>query len=182
MCTDRSTLTEVPSQVSNHFAHLSSSSCRCVETPLSSIVSQSKHNLRNNARKRCIKRVFKGIHYRFQKDVRYRDAQLKTDRTEKKCLEMDELAQKDFTYRPSTEEFERSQKTWSISLNTSGRNAPMKLRSDFSEAVTKMHRLHRESVEERPAPIPFFQYQKGHSSSSSSSTSWRQWNEHWWSS
>ena len=55
---------------------------------------------------------------------------------------MDELAQKDFTYRPSPEEFERYEKTWSISLNTSGRNAPMKLRSDFSEAVTKMHRLH----------------------------------------
>ena len=48
MSTDKSTLTQVPSQVSNHFAHLSSSSCRCVETPLSSIVSQSKHNLRTN--------------------------------------------------------------------------------------------------------------------------------------
>ena len=66
---------------------------------------------------------------------------------------MDELAQKDFTYRPSLEEFERHKKTWSISLNTSGRNAPMKLRSDFSEAVTKMHRQQRESGEERPAPI-----------------------------
>ena len=32
----------MPSHVSNHFAHLSSSSCRCVETPLSSIVSQRK--------------------------------------------------------------------------------------------------------------------------------------------
>ena len=42
----RSTLTEVPSQVSNHFAWLSSSWCRRVETPLSSIVSQSKQNLR----------------------------------------------------------------------------------------------------------------------------------------
>ena len=38
----QSTLTQVPSQVSNHFAHLPSSSCRCVETPLSSIVSQRK--------------------------------------------------------------------------------------------------------------------------------------------
>ena len=35
-----------------------------------------------------------------------------------------------------------------------------KLRSDFSEALTKMHRLHRVSGEERLAPIPFFQYQK----------------------
>ena len=48
MSTDKSTLTQVPSQVSNHFAHLFSSSCRCVETPLSSIVSQSKQNLRNH--------------------------------------------------------------------------------------------------------------------------------------
>ena len=46
---------------------------------------------------------------------------------------MDEVAQKDFTYRLSSEEYERYKKTWSISLNTSGRNAPMKLRSDFSE-------------------------------------------------
>ena len=68
---------------------------------------------------------------------------------------MDEMAQKDFTYRRSTEEFERYKKTLTISLNTFDRNAPMNLRSNFSEAVTKMHRLHRESGEERLAPIPF---------------------------
>ena len=62
------------------------------------------------------RRVLKGIHDRFQKDFRYRDAQLKTDRTEEKCIEMDELAHKDFTYRPSTEEFERCQKKTGISL------------------------------------------------------------------
>ena len=61
---------------------------------------------------------------------------------------MDDVAQKDFTYRPSTEEFERYKKNWYISLNTSGRNAPMKLRSDFREALTNMRRLHRESGEE----------------------------------
>ena len=91
------------------------------------------------------KRVKKEIHDRFQKDLRYRDAQLKADRIEEKCIEMDELAQKDFTYRPSSEEFERFQKNWYITLNKSGRNAPMKLRSDFQEALTKMHCLHRES-------------------------------------
>ena len=58
----------------------------------------------------------------------------------------------------------------------------MKLRSDFRTAFTNMHRLHRESGEERPEPIPHYQYQRWHSSSSSSSTSWWQWNEHWWSS
>ena len=69
---------------------------------------------------------------------------------------MDEVAQKDFTYRMSSDEYLRYKKNLWISLDTSGRNAPMKLRSDFSETLTKLHRLHRESGEERPAPIPFF--------------------------
>ena len=119
---------------------------------------QKEHFIAHNARKRRINKGFEGIHDRFQKDLRFRDSQLKIDRTEAKCIKM----------------------TWSISLNTSARNAPMKLRSDFSEALTKMHRLHRGSGEERLAPIPSCQYQKWHSSSSSSSTSWWQWNDHWW--
>ena len=53
------------------------------------------------------KRILKGIHDRFQKDSIFRDSQLRIGWTEEKCIEMDELAQKDFTYRPSTEEFER---------------------------------------------------------------------------
>ena len=69
-----------------------------------------------------------------------------------------------------------------FTLNKSGRNATMKLRSDFREALTNMHRVHRESGEELPEQIPLYQYQRWHSSSSSSSTSWWQWNEHWWSS
>ena len=73
---------------------------------------------------------------------------LRIDRTEAKSIQMDEVAQKNFTHRLSSEEYERYKKTWSISLNTSGRNAPRKLRSDFSEEFTKMHRLHRESGEE----------------------------------
>ena len=146
------------------------------------IEAQREHFIAHNARKRCIKKGFQGIHDRFQKDLRFRDSQLKVDRTEAKCIEMDALAQKDFTYRPAPKEYERYRKTWCISLNTSGRNAPMKLRSDFNEAFTKMHHLHRESGEERLAPIPFYQYRKWHSSSSSSSTSWWQGNDHWWSS
>ena len=57
------------------------------------------------------------------------------------------------------------------SLNTSGKIGPMRDRSDFNEALTKLHRLHRESGEERLAPIPYWQYQKWHPSSSSKSTS-----------
>ena len=39
----------------------------------------------------------------------------------------------------------------------------MKLRIDFRTAVTIMNRLHRESGEERPEPILFYQYQRWHS-------------------
>ena len=132
--------------------------------------------------KRSIIKNFKGIHDRFQKDLRrYRDSQLRNGWTEEKRIEMDELAQKDFTYRPSSEAFERYQTNWNISLNTSGRHALMNLRSHFREALTNMHRLHRDSGEERPESIPFHQYQRWHFSSSSS-TSWWQWNENWWNS
>ena len=143
---------------------------------------QKEHFIAHNARRRCLKKKFEGIHDRFQRDSTYRDSQLKIGWTEEKCIEMDKLAQENHSYCPSSEEFERYQKNWYITLNKSGRNAPMKLRSDFREALTNMHRLHRESGEERPEPIPLYQYQRWHSSSSSSSTSWWQWNEHWWSS
>ena len=52
---------------------------------------------------------------------------------------------------------ERYQKHWYLTLNKWGKNAPMRLRSDFRTAVTIMNRLHRESGEERPKPIPFQQ-------------------------
>ena len=113
----------------------------------------------------------KSIMWPTTRDPVFRDSQLKIGWTEEKCIEMDELAQKSFTYRPSSEECEEYQKNLKISLNKSGKNAPMRLRSDFREALTNMHLLHRESGEERPEPIPFHQYQRWHSSSSSSSSS-----------
>ena len=121
---------------------------------------QKEHFIVQKLRKRCIKKGFEGIHDRFQKDFKFRDSQLELDRTEEKCIKMDEVTQKDFFYRLSSEQYERFKKIWSISLSTYDRNAPMKLRSDFSKASTKMNRLHRESGEERLAPIPFYQYQK----------------------
>ena len=68
---------------------------------------------------------------------------------------MDKLAQEDHSYRLSRDEFQRYQKHWYLTLNKSGKNAPMRLRSDFRAAVTIMNRLHRESREERAEPIPF---------------------------
>ena len=143
---------------------------------------QKKHFIAHNARRRCLKRNYEGIHDRFLKDSTHRDVQLKIGSTEEKCIAMDKLAQEEHSYCPLSEEIDRYRKNWCITLNKSRRNAPMKLRSDFREALINVHRLHRESGEERPEPIPLYQKQRWHSSSSSSSASWWQWNEHWWSS
>ena len=101
--------------------------------------------------------------------------------TEDKCIAMAKLAQEDHSYHLSREEYLRYQKHWYFTLNKSGKNAPMRLRSDFRAAVTMMNRLHREPGEERPEPIPFQQYQRWHPSSSSSSSRWK-WDKNWLSS
>ena len=122
------------------------------------------------------------IHDRFLRDPVYRDSQLKIGWTEDKCIEMDKLALEDHSYRLSSEGHLRHQKHWYLTSNKWSKNAPMRLRSDFPTALTNMNRLHRESGEERAEPIPVQQYQRWHSSSSSSS--W--WNcdtsKSWWSS
>ena len=130
---------------------------------------QKEYHSAWNAWKRCLKKKFEGIHDRFPKDSTYRDSQLKIGWTEETYIAMDKLAQENHSCCPLPEEFERCRKNWYITLNKSGRNAPMKLRSDIREA-------------ERPEPILLYQYQRWHWSSPSSSTSWWQWNEHWWSS
>ena len=53
------------------------------------IDAQKEHFLAPNARKRCIKKKFEGIHDRFQRDPVYRASQLKIGWTEEKCIAMD---------------------------------------------------------------------------------------------
>ena len=137
---------------------------------------QRKHVIAHNLRKRCIKKGFEGIHHRFQNDPTLRESLLSIDRTEEVCI------QKDFTCRMTEDEYFRYKKNWWISLNKSGKIGLMRERSDFNEALTKLHRLHLESGEGRHAPIPYWQYKKWQPSSSSSSTSWWQWNDSWWNS
>ena len=67
---------------------------------------QKEHFIAHNLRKKCIKRGLKEFTIAFRKILKFRDSQLKIDRTEAKCIEMDEVAQKDFTYHLSSEEYE----------------------------------------------------------------------------
>ena len=65
---------------------------------------QREHFIAHKLRKRCIKKGFEGIHDRFQNDPEFRESQLSIDRTEEDCIQMDKVAQKDFTYRMSSDE------------------------------------------------------------------------------
>ena len=147
---------------------------------------QKEYHIAWNAWKRCCKRVdsqgehFTGIHDRFLRDPVYRESQLAIGWTEQKCVEMDELAKQNHTYHLSTEEFQRYQGQWYLTLNKSGKNAPMKLRPDFRAAVSLKNRLHRESGEEVAEPISPAQYRRWHSSSSDSWWDTSDWS--WWSS
>ena len=120
---------------------------------------QKEYHIAWNAWKRCCKRVdsqgehYKGIHDRFLRDRVYRESQLSIGWTEQKCIEMDELAKQDHTYRLSKEELKRYQGQWYLTLNKSGKNAPMRLPPDFRAAVPLKNRLHRESGEEIAEPI-----------------------------
>ena len=126
-------------------------------------------------------RIFEGIHDRFLKDPVFRESQLEIDRNEEVCIQMDRDAQKDFTYQMTEAEYFRYRRIGgSLSINLENRTGE-KNRSDFNDALTTLHRLHQESGERQLGPVPLWKYQQWHSSLSSSS-SWWQWNDSWWSS
>ena len=143
---------------------------------------QKEYHIAWNAWKRCCKKVdsqgghFTGIHDRFLRDPVYRESQPAIGWTEQQCNDMDELAKEDHTYHLTPEEQRRYQGQWYLTLNKSGKNGPMKLRSDFRAAVSIKNRLHRESGEKVEEPISPEQYRRWHSSSSTSWWDKSEWN------
>ena len=132
-------------------------------------------------KKRCIKRGLQGIHDRFLINSEFRAFQLEHDRDEEVCIEMDEISGKNFSHYMTQAEYFRYKQNWWISVNKSGNTGPLRNRSDFNEALSTLNRLHQESGERQLWPMPFWKYQQWHQSSSSSST-WWQWSDSWWSS
>ena len=65
----------------------------------------------------------------------YRESQLAIGWTEQKCKKWDD-AKEDHTYRLTPQEKKRYQGQWHLTLNKSGKNGPMKIRSDFRAAVS----------------------------------------------
>ena len=85
------------------------------------------------------KRILKEFTIASRKIRKFLDSQLRIDRTEEICIQTDDVAQKDFTYRMSSEEFLRFWKTWSISLST--HLDEIHWWNSDQTSLTKMHRL-----------------------------------------
>ena len=127
---------------------------------------KKEYHIAHNLKKKCIKRGFKGIHDRFLRSPEFRASMLEHDRDEEVCINIDDLADKDFSHYMKEFEYFRYKQNWWISLNKSG---PLKNRSDFNEALSTLNRLHQESGERQLRPMPYWKYQQVHQSSSSSS-------------
>ena len=68
------------------------------------------------------------------------------------------------------------------SLNKSGNTTETsRKRSDFKQALSTLKRLHQEDRGDQLEPITYWKYKQWRPASSSSST-WWQWQESWWSS
>ena len=140
-----------------------------------------EYYLAHNLKKRCIKRKFTGIHDRFLRDHVFRERMLENNRDEDVCRKWDDLAEQDHTYRMSESEYFHYRQNWWISLNKSGNTTePLRKRSDFNQALSTLNRLHREAGGRQLRPTPYWKYQEWQPASSSSST-WWQWRESWWS-
>ena len=141
-----------------------------------------EYHLANNLKKRCKKKDYKGIHDRFLRDHVFRDRMIENNRDEEVCRAWDVLADEDHTCHMSEAEYFHYRQNWRISLNKSGNTTELlRKRSDFNQALSTLKRLHQEAGGHQLEPIPYWKYKEWRPASSSSST-WWQWRESWWSS
>ena len=90
-------------------------------------------------------------------------------RDEEVCRRWDVLADEDHTYYLS----EYYKNKWWLHLNKSG--------SDFKQALSTFERLQQEAGEEPFVPTPHWKKEQWKAAPSSSST-WWEWQDSWWSS
>ena len=143
---------------------------------------KSKQMIQNVGNVELFERQFKGIHDRFLRDHVFRERMIQHNRDEDVYRAWDVLAEQDYTCRMSESEYFHYRQNWWITLNKSGINTqPLRKRSDFNQAMSTLDRLHQEAGGQQLRPMPYCKYKEWKPASSSSST-WWQWRESWWSS
>ena len=130
---------------------------------------KKEYHLDHNLKKGCIQKNFKGIHDRFLRDPDFRKCMLEHDRDEDVCLEWDDLAEQDHTYRMSEAEYIHYKQNWWISLNKSGNDTqPERERSDFNQVLSTLNRSHQEAGGQQLRPMPYWKNKEWKPTSSSS--------------
>ena len=116
------------------------------------------------------------------RDPDFRKAMPEHDRDEDVCFKWEDFAEQDFSYRMSESEYFHYRQNWWISLNKYGNTGgPLRKRSDFKQALSTLKRLHQEAGGDPLEPIPHWKYNQWRPAWSSSFT-WWQWQDSWWSS
>ena len=145
-------------------------------------LSENKEYFQAHTLKKGIERQFKGIHDRFLRDHIFRERMIQNNRDEDVCCAWDVLAEQDHTYRMSESAYFYNKNNWWIYLNKSGNDTqPLRKRSDFNQALSTLNCLHQEARGQQLRPMPYWKYKEWKPVLSSSST-WWQWQESWWSS
>ena len=140
-----------------------------------------KENYLANQLKQKCEKEYQGIHDRFLRDHVFRVRMIENNRDEEVCRRWDVLADEDHTFHMSKEEYFYYKNKWWLHLNKSGSDTlPLRKRSDFKQALSTFVRLHQEAGGEQIEPIPYWKNKQWKSASSSSST-WWQWQDSWWS-
>ena len=85
------------------------------------------------------KKKFQRIHDRFWLDHAFRVRMIENNRDEEVCRRWDVLADEDYTYHLSEEEYFYYKNKWWLHLNKSGSDTlPLRQRSDFKQALSTL--------------------------------------------
>ena len=119
-------------------------------TPTGTVTGRSQGitSISSRARKKCKKKFFLGIQYRFIRDEKFRKNMFDVGRTEEMCREMDKLADEDHTHHITPEEIRVYRNNWRIRSNTVGSDTmPVRHRPDFKQALSTLRQLkHQEDT------------------------------------
>ena len=142
----------------------------------------TEYYLANQLKKKCKKERFPRNQYRFIRDPEFRTRMIEHYRDEEVCRRWNVLADEDHTYHLSEQEYFYYKTTWWLHSKKQGSNTmPLRNRSDFKQALSTLERLQQEAGEEPYVPTYSYKHKQWQSAQSSSST-WWQWQDSWWSS
>ena len=141
-----------------------------------------EYYLANQLKKKCKKKKFQGIHDRFWRDHEFRVRMIENHRDEEVCRRWMILQMK-ITLTHLSEKNTSTTRTngGSIPISRVLDTLPLRNRSDFKQASSILELLHQEAGEEPYVPTYSYKHKQWQLAQSSSSTWWN-WQDSWWSS